>query len=99
MPELVLQLTLEEMTIEELEQHLEGVRARRIVAAMEYVAGEAIKLEVEKDKAHRKLKEHYVMLAKELDRCERAIYKCEERVVAIQVLKDEIGVMEDYETE
>jgi RecA/RadA recombinase len=99
MANLVLQPTLEDLTIEELEAHIEGVRARRIVAAMEYVAGEAIKLEVEKDKMHRKLKEHYVMLAKELDRCERAIYKCEERVVVIQQLKDEIGVMEDYETE
>lgn len=99
MPELVLQPTLEEMTVEELEQHLEAVRARRIVCAMEYVAGEALKLEAEKDKATRKLKEHYVMLAKELERCERAIYKCEERVVAIQVLKDEIGVIDDYETE
>ena len=97
MANLVLQPTLEEMTVEELEQHLEAVRARRIVCAMEYVAGEALKLEAEKDKATRKLKEHYVMLAKELDRCERAIYKCEERVVQIQVLKDEIGVMEDYD--
>lgn len=99
MPELVLQPTLEEMTIEELEAHIEGVRARRIVCAMEYVVGEALKLEAEKDKATRKLKEHYAMLAKELDRCERAIYRCEERVVAIQVLKDEIGVMEDYPDE
>ncbi|SRR5258705_13104619 len=99
MATLVLQPTLEEMTVEELEAHIEGVRARRIVCAMEFVAGESLKLENERDKARRKLQEHYLMLAKELDRCERAIYRCEERVVSIQQLKDEIGVIDDYETE
>lgn len=96
MPELILQPTLADLTTAELEQRLEAVRARRIVCAMEYVEGQALKLEAEKDKATRKLSEHYVMLAKELERCDRAIYKCEERVAAIQMLKDEIGVLSDY---
>jgi hypothetical protein len=93
---LVLQPTLEEMTTEELERRLEGIRARRIVAAMEYVAGQNLKLENERDKVQRKLKGHYEMLAKELDRCDRAIWTCEQRVAAIELLRQEMGLMEDY---
>lgn len=94
---LVLQPTLEEMTTEELEARIDAVRARRIVCAMEYVAGQHLKLEEEKDKAHRKLKAHYEMLAKELARSESAIYKCEERVAQIEQLRQEIGLLEEYE--
>lgn len=89
---LVLQPTIEEMTTEELERRIESVRARRIVCALEYVASEQMKLEVEADKAQRKLKAHYEMLAKELDRCERAIEACERRVEAVEMLRQEIGV-------
>ena len=94
---LVLRPTLAEMTTEEIEQQIANVRARRIVCALEYVAGEQMKLEAEKDKAHRKLKSHYEMLAKELDRSERAVYACEKRVAEIEQLRQEIGVLEDYE--
>lgn len=93
---LVLQPELKDIPLEELEQRLEAIRARRIMAAMEYVAGQNLKLEIEKDKLHRKLKAQYEMLAKELERCERAIYVCEERVAGIIMLKDEAGVLEDY---
>jgi precorrin-3B methylase len=93
---LVLQPTLEEMTTEELEMRLQTIRARRVVAAMEYVAGQNLKLEAEKDKLHRKLKSHYEMLGKELDRCDRAIYALENRVAAIEMLRQEVGLMEDY---
>jgi hypothetical protein len=93
---LVLQPTLEEMTTEELERRIESVRARRIVAAMEYVAGQNLKLETEKDKIHRKLKGHYEMLAKELDRCDRAIYALDQRVAAIEMLRQEAGLLNQY---
>jgi primosomal protein N'' len=93
---LVLQPTLADMTTEELEQRLESVRARRVVAAMEYLAGQNLKLEVEKDKAHRKLKAHYEMLEKELERCDRAIFALENRIAAIEMLRQEVGLMEDY---
>jgi hypothetical protein len=93
---LVLQPTLEEMTTEELEQRLEAIRARRVVAAMEYVAGQNLKLEAERDKLHRKLKGHYEMLGKELERCERAIWAAENRVAAIELLRQEVGLIDDY---
>jgi hypothetical protein len=94
---LVLQPTLEDLTTEQLEQRLEGIRARRIVAAMEYIEGQHLKWEAETDKIRRKLMGHYEMLAKELERCERAISVCEQRVAAIEMLKQEAGVLEDYE--
>lgn len=94
---LVLQRTIEEMTTEELEQRLETIRARRIVAAMEYAAGQDLKLEYEADKIRRKLKGHYEMLGKELERCDRAIFALENRVAAIEQLKQEAGLIEDYD--
>jgi hypothetical protein len=93
---LVLQRTLADYTTEELERHIETVRARRIVAVMEYVAGQQLKLETEKDKAHRKLKAHYEMLGKELERCDRVIFALENRVAAIEMLRQEAGLMEQY---
>jgi hypothetical protein len=93
---LVLQPTIEEMTTEELERRIEAIRARRIVCALEYVAGQNLKFENEKDKIRRKLKGHYEMLEKELDRCDRAIWACEQRVAAIELLRQEEGLMQDY---
>lgn len=94
---LVLQPTLAEYTTEELERHIEAVRAKRIVGVMEYVAGQQLKLDTERDKAHRKLKAHYDMLAKELERCDRAIYALDQRVAAIEMLRQEVGLMEKYD--
>jgi hypothetical protein len=96
MTSLVLQPTIEEMTTEELEQRIQAARARRIVAAMEYAAGQELKLEVEKDKIHRKLKGQYEMLEKELDRCDRCLYALENRVAAIEMLRQEAGLLESY---
>lgn len=93
---LVLQPTVAEMTTEELERHIEYVRARRIVVAMEYIEGQKLKVEHEVDKAKRKLKAHYEMLEKELDRLDRAIFTCETRVRAIEQLRQEIEFDIDY---
>lgn len=96
MTQLVLQRTLADYSTKELEQHIEAVRARRIVAVMEYVAGQQLKLEAEVDKVHRKLKAHYEMLGKELERCDRVLYALEQRVAAIEMLRQEAGLMETY---
>lgn len=96
MSTLVLQPTLEDMSTEELEQRIEAARARRIVAAVEYQAGQELKLETEIDKTHRKLKQHYTMLEKEIDRMDRCIYALEVRVQAIEMLRQELGLLEEY---
>lgn len=84
------------MTTEELEKHIETARARRIVAAVEYAVGQELKLEHEIDKVHRKLKAQYEMLGKELERCDRAIFALENRVAAIEMLRQEAGLLESY---
>jgi hypothetical protein len=94
---LVLQPTIDQWTTEELEQHIEAVRARRMVCAMEYAHSQELKFEAEKDKLHRKLKQHYEMLGKELEKSERAVEACERRVLLIEQLKQEAGIIEDYE--
>lgn len=88
--QLVLQPTVAEMTTEQLENHIEYVRARRMVVAMEYLHNQNLKAEAEADKARRKLKAHYEMLEKELSRLDRALYACEQRVGAIELLRQEI---------
>jgi len=93
---LVLQPTLDDMTEEQLEQRIEQVRARRIVAAMEFIEGEQLKHEALLDKTERKLMAQYEMLGKELDRLDRAIEVCEARVRAIVILRQEVGLIEDY---
>lgn len=93
---LVLQPTLADMTTEELEQRIEQARARRIIAAMEYVAGQELKLENEQDKVRRKLLQHYTMLEKELERMERCLIALDQRVQTIEMLRQEAGLLESY---
>ena len=88
--QLVLQPTVSEMSTEQLEQHIEYVRARRMVVAMEYIQNQNMKAEAEADKARRKLIAHYEMLEKELNRLDRALYACEQRVGAIALLRQEV---------
>jgi hypothetical protein len=92
---LVLQPEIDEIPIPELESRIAAIRERRIVAAIEYAASKSMQLEIDKDMVHRKLKAQYEMLGKELERCERAIYACDERLVKITMLKDEAGLLED----
>ena len=93
---LVLQPTIAEMTTEQLEAHLEYVRARRIVAAMEYIEGRHLKYDALADKVRRKLSGQYEMLEKELERLDRALDITERRVEAIEVLRQEYGLLTEY---
>jgi hypothetical protein len=89
--QLVLQKTVAEMSTLELEAHVEYVRARRMVVAMEYVLNQHMKQEAAADKARRKLIAQYEMLEKELNRLDRALYACEQRVAGIELLRQEMG--------
>ena len=97
--QLVLQPTLTDLTSEELYEYIERARARRIVGAMEYIAGVKAKNTIVIDKISRRLKSHYEMLGKELDACERAINKVEARTRLIDELKTQAGVIMDYEND
>lgn len=94
---LVLQPELSQLSIPELEDRIAAIRERRIVAAIEYAAGQKMQLEIDKDQVHRKLKAQYEMLGKELERGERLLFALEERLVKITILKDEAGLLEEYQ--
>lgn len=96
---LVLQPELREKTREEIEAHLDVVRARRMVAAIEYQAGRDAKLAHESDKMQRKVKGAYEMLGKELSALDRALWRVEQRLIQVEGFRQELGVIEDLTDE
>src|SRR5262245_29847394 len=80
-PELVMVKTIHEMDREELETILEGIRLRRIAAATEYIRGKNEKIGREIGKLVDRLRPEYDMLEKELASLDRAMEKCEKRIV------------------
>jgi uncharacterized protein involved in exopolysaccharide biosynthesis len=74
---------------------VEQVRARRMVAAIEYHEGVKQKLEYEAEKVRKKMLGQYEMLRKEIDRLDRALENVEKRLTTIGILQQEIGVVYD----
>lgn len=96
---LVLQPWLGEMTRAQIEAHLQAVRARRMVAAMEYQQAQNAKLAHEQDKVQRKIKGQVTMLEKEILRLDRALDAVEKRLVSLATLDQEYGLMTDHNLE
>lgn len=92
---LVLQPDIHSVSREELEAHIEEVRARRMVAAIEYMEGKNAKLTHEAEKIQRRIKGQYDMLGKEIMRLDSLLEKVEARMVVIESMKQEIGVISD----
>lgn len=66
-----------------------------MVAAIEYTQGVNAKLMHETDKIQRKIRAQYDMLGKEIKKLDSALERVEERVMAIESMKQEIGVITD----
>jgi hypothetical protein len=99
MPEakLVLQPTIDDLTRQELEDHIEVVRAKRVVAALEYHAGQRAKLEYELEVVQKKVQRAYEQLGKKIERLDRALEVVEEQMRKCEELKTEMGFILDYE--
>lgn len=94
-PALVLYPSIDALTREQLEQHLETVRAKRMVAAIEYTQGQNAKLERAATVIERRLRAQYDMLAKEIGAVDKACEKMDKRLNTIEALKSELGLARD----
>lgn len=87
--------SIREMDREELEAILDGIRLRRMSAATEWVRGKNAKYGREISKLEDRIRRQYDMLEKELANLDKAIEKCEKRVVEIETLKQSQGLISD----
>lgn len=92
---LILQPALSDSTREEVEAHIEAVRARRMVATIEYHSLKNAKLIDKSAKIKARLDAQAEMLRKEILASERADQKIQDRLIAIEQLKQEMGVLDD----
>lgn len=92
---LVLAPSFDDHTREQVEQHLEIVRIRRLAAAMEYQQAKQTKLEAEGNSIANKLERNWEQLGKTLARLDRELEKAEEYVAKCTMLKTELGLVQD----
>lgn len=92
---LVLKKTIADFNREELEAHVNLIRARRMLVAYDYAAGKKLELTNQSSKAERKYIEHVTMLGKELDRLDRALAAVDKRIDAMVALDQEYGLLQD----
>lgn len=95
MPSLVLQPSFDDKTRAEIEAHLEGVRARRMVAAQAYQEAKRLKMDHEVEQMKRKLEVRVQRLEKGLEVLDKAIARVEGIMVEIETFYQEIGLSED----
>lgn len=88
-------LEIEHLPRNQLEVLVEDIRARRMMATIEYHSGVNAKLDKQISVISRRLKGEYDMLAKELTSAEKAIEKLDKRLVKIDALKQERSLHED----
>lgn len=89
---LVLAPSYDDHTREQIEAHLEQVRARRMVAAIEYHNGVNTKLSHESEAIQRKMAKEYEMLGKELENLEKYECKVFDRMTKLDSLRQELGM-------
>ena len=90
-----LQPDLAAMTREEVEAHLEQVRARRMVAAVTYFEGKNAKYQREGEKIKKKMLGKNEMLGKAIETLDRAIERVEKYLAEITSLDNELGLVND----
>jgi Pyruvate/2-oxoacid:ferredoxin oxidoreductase gamma subunit len=89
---LILAPSFDEHTRAEIEQHLEVVRQRRMLAAFSYAQGVNAKLEHESERIQKRMASHYDMLAKEIERLDKAHAAVEKRLETLTAMQQELGL-------
>jgi uncharacterized small protein (DUF1192 family) len=92
---LILQPTFNELTRQEVEAHLQTVRARRMIAAMELVDKSNARLGRVSEVLSRRIDQQRGMLEKEIGRLDAALQKVENRLAALTELFGEQGQVID----
>lgn len=92
---LVLKPSIGDFSRSELEEHLTGIRMRRMAIAFDYQAGQQLELEKSKSRVERKYGEGVTSLGRELATLDRALEKVEKRMDALTALKQEHGLLAD----
>jgi hypothetical protein len=95
MPNLELKPTIHDFDRDTLEQWLDQVRARRMSAAIEYFANKNAKVAHEADKIQKKFLGQVEMLGKEIVRLEAAEARVMDRLITIDMLKQELGLLSE----
>jgi hypothetical protein len=98
MPKLVLMPTLDNLSRDEVEAYIETVRAKRMVATLEFFQTKNRKVELRQSKIGQRIQGKLDMLEKEIDRLEVAENKVSTRLAEIEQLKHEFDATgEEYE--
>ncbi len=92
---LVLAPSFDDHTREQVEEHLEVVRMRRIAAAVEYASSRMTKLENEEGSLGARLSRNYDMLGKALDRLDKDMVAVETYLQKCEMLKSEMDLVHD----
>lgn len=96
---LVLIPTIDELDIPALEKHLEQVRNKRIITAIQYQQTRNLKLSSEANKLEGQLKKQVDLLGKDLLKLDAQLEKCKERLAKVNMLKNELGFVVSTMTE
>lgn len=98
MPKLVLMPTLDDLSRDEVEAYIETVRAKRMVATLEFFQTKNRKVELRQSKIGQRIQGKLDMLEKEIDKLEVAENKVSTRLAEIEQLKHEFDATgEEYE--
>jgi hypothetical protein len=98
MPKLVLMPTLDNLSRDEVEAYIETVRAKRMVATLEFFQTKNRKVELRQSKIGQRIQGKLDMLEKEIDKLEAAENKVSTRLAEIEQLKHEFDATgEEYE--
>ena len=98
MPKLVLMPTLDDLNRDQVEAYLETVRAKRMVATLEFFQTKNRKVELRQTKLGDRIQRELDMLEREIDKLEAAENKVTERLGKIEQLKHEFETTgEEYE--
>lgn len=92
---LILAPSFDDHTREQVEQHLDQVRIRRIAGAMEYQQSKLLRLEKDNNSITNKLMRNYDQMGKALIRLDKELEKIEAYLQACQMLKTEADLTMD----